>query len=115
MKFTKAILAFVCLMCGTLLAQEAKGNRPYVERPAKLSRERGADDYRGISARQCRPNPSTQCKGLYLCARRHDRDAGERRKGSDSDRWSDLLCGAGRCSRRWEECEQDRAREICCV
>jgi len=24
MKFTKAILAFVCLMCGTLLAQEAK-------------------------------------------------------------------------------------------
>jgi len=24
MKFTKAILAFVCLMCGTLLAQQAK-------------------------------------------------------------------------------------------
>src|SRR5262249_29313012 len=67
------------------------GNAAHVERPDKPSRQRRADDYRGVSSGQFGPNPSPQCTCVCLCAGRLNRDAGERRKGNASDTWPDLL------------------------
>ncbi len=92
MTFTKVILALACLMTGTLVAQEAKVTQLLSKDLTNLPGKEGLMvivEYPPGS--QFGPHTSPRCTCVCLCAGRLDRDAGERRKGNDSDTWSDLL------------------------
>jgi len=91
MTFTKIVLVSVCLMSTTLVAQEAKVtplmSKDVTECPGKEGVMITVEYPPGHSDQVHR----TQRLCVCLCAGRLGRDAGQRRKGSDSDAWSDLL------------------------
>src|SRR6266403_388248 len=70
-------------------AQRGEGDATLVERPDGVSWQGRCDDHRGVSAGQLGPYTSPQRTCVCLCACGLNRDAGEGRKGNDSDTWSD--------------------------
>src|SRR4029077_7331169 len=72
-------------------AKRGKSDAALFQRPGRLSRQRRPDDHGGVSAGQHGPNPSAQRTWVHLRTGRLNRDAGERRKRSDSQAWSDFL------------------------
>jgi hypothetical protein len=57
-------------------------------------------------------DPPPQCTWIYLCPGRVNRDAGEGRKRSDSNNWSDFLRGSRGSSRCRTERQSNQSSEI---
>src|SRR5262249_13668141 len=98
MSIPKLALVLVCLMClpiGRLHSQEApkeaKVTPLFSKDLADFPGQGRPDDHGGLSAGQHGPNPSAQRTWVHLRTGRLNRDAGERRKRSDSQAWSDFL------------------------
>src|SRR5437867_4293535 len=90
MTTAKRMLGLVCLMAGTLIAQEPS-HAAHVERSDGHSRQGRSDDHGGICARRVGPYPSTQCLCVCLRAGRLRHDASEGREGNHPDTRGEFL------------------------
>ncbi len=91
MTFTKIILVVVGLMSTKLVAQEAKVTQLMSKDLTECHGKEGVMITVEYPPGHFGRNTSAQRPCVCLCAGRLGRDAGQRRKGSDSDAWPDLL------------------------
>jgi len=87
MTFIRLILALACVLSGALLAQEAKVTQLMSKDLTNIPGKEGLMITVESPARRFGPYTSPQCARVCLRGRRLDRDAGDRRKGNDSDPW----------------------------
>jgi quercetin dioxygenase-like cupin family protein len=91
MTFTKVILALACLICDTLVAQEAQVTSLMSKELADFPGKEGLMITVVYPPGSSDPIHRHNAHAFCLCAGRLDRDASKRRKRNDSDTRSDLL------------------------
>jgi quercetin dioxygenase-like cupin family protein len=91
MTFTKVILALAVLVSGTLVAQEAKVTQLMSKDLTNLPGKEGLMITVEYPPGSSDPIHRHNAHAFIYVLEGSIRDAGERRKGNDSDTWSDLL------------------------